>query len=69
MAPVNDVMDGIMGEVKAKGKGDKRYVAFSLKEWQDMEAAYGKTIQPTNVKKLVQGIFTGRYNVGPVKKA
>lgn len=64
-----DVLAEVSAERKEKGKAEIKYVSFKTAEWTDMEAKYGKTINPVDVKKLVIGIFSGRFNVVAAKKA
>jgi hypothetical protein len=64
-----DVLAEVSADKKAKGKSEVRYVSFKTAEWSEMESKYGKTIDPVDVKKLVQGIFSGRFQVVAAKKA
>ena len=64
-----DVLAEVNADKKEKGKSTVRYVSFQIKEWDEMEAKYGKKLDPVDVKKLVQGIFLGRFNVVSAKKA
>ena len=56
---LGDVLAGLQADKKEKKEAGKRYVAFVAAEWADMEKAYGKKIDPVDVKKLIQAIFTG----------
>lgn len=58
-----DVLQDANADAKEKKKGDKKYVTFSLKEWGEMEAMYKGPINPLEAKKVLYGIFTGKYNV------
>lgn len=64
-----DVLAEVVADKKAKGKSENRNVTFKTVEWTEMESKYGKTIDPVDVKKLVQGIFSGRFQVVAAKKA
>lgn len=64
-----DVLSEIGSEKKEKGKATVKYVSFQIKEWNDMEAKYGKKIDPSDVKNIVLGIFNGRFDVVAKKKA
>ena len=64
-----DVLAEVGADKKAKGKSETRNVSFKNTEWAEMESKYGKTIDPVDVRKLVQGIFSGRFQVVAVKKA
>jgi hypothetical protein len=66
---ITDVLAELTSEKKAKGKSEVRYVSFKTAEWDEMESKYGKKLDPVDVKKLVQGIFLGRFNVVSAKKA
>jgi hypothetical protein len=66
---LTDVLAELTSEKKAKGKSEVRYVSFKIAEWDEMEGKYGKKIDPVDVKKLVQGIFSGRFQVVAAKKA
>jgi hypothetical protein len=60
---LGDVLAGLQADKKEKKSAEKRYVAFTGVEWGEMEATYGKKIDPADVKKLVQGIFKGAFTV------
>jgi hypothetical protein len=62
-----DVLAEVSADKKAKGKSDVRYVSFKITEWDEMESKFGKKLDPVDVKKLVQGIFLGRFNVVSAK--
>lgn len=64
-----DALNTIKAEKPEKGKAAKKYVAFTIEEWSELEKAYGKTIDPVDVKKLIQAIFGGTLDVRPIKKA
>lgn len=68
MAGLAEALAEVTADKKARGKADKRYVAFSTAEWDALEAAHGKRIEPVDVKKLVQAIFSGRFNLTAGKK-
>lgn len=63
-----DVLAEVSADKKVRGKAEKRYVAFNTAEWEGMEAKYGKKIDPVDVKKLILGIFEGRFSVTAPKK-
>ena len=63
-----DVLAEVSADKRAKGKAETRSVAFKIAEWDEMEAKYGKKIDPVDVKKLVMGIFNGRFQVVAAKK-
>ena len=63
-----EVLTELSVDKKAKGKADKKYVSFSIAEWTELEAKHGKTIEPVDVKKLVQAIFSGRFQITSAKK-
>ena len=63
LGTLGDVLSALQADKKEKKAAEKRYVAFSASEWAEMEAAYGKKIDPADVKKLVQGIFKGTFTV------
>lgn len=65
---INDVLGLLQAEKKEKKSAEKRYVAFNSAEWTEMETAYGKKIDPADVKKLVQGIFKGAFSVNAAAK-
>lgn len=48
---------------RKKSETPKKYVSFEFKEWQEMEAAAGKSLETSAVKALIQGIFNGQFNV------
>jgi hypothetical protein len=60
---LGDVLATLQADKKEKKTAEKRYVSFTAAEWGEMEAAYGKKIDPADVKKLVQGIFKGVFSV------
>ena len=62
-----DVLSEVRADEKPKKGADKKYVTFSMDEWKVMEAAHGKEINPTDVKKIITGIFGGKFNVSVVK--
>jgi hypothetical protein len=63
-----DVLSDVTADKKEKKAADKKYVTFTSEEWKGMEAKQGKEINPTDVKKIVLGIFEGRYSVSVAKK-
>lgn len=65
---LGDVLSALQADKKEKKSAEKRYVAFNAAEWTEMEAAYGKKIDPADVKKLVQGIFKGAFSVSKSSK-
>jgi hypothetical protein len=60
---LTDVLASLQADKKEKKAAEKRYVSFSAAEWGEMESAYGKKIDPADVKKLIQGIFKGAFSV------
>jgi hypothetical protein len=66
--PLQDVMADVVSEKKEKKSAEKRYVAFSSTEWAGMETKQGRKIDPVDVKKLILGIFEGRYQVAVKNK-
>lgn len=60
---LDDVMTAVTADTKVRGKGDKKYVTFSIAEWEEMEKVYGKKIDPVHAKKLLQGIFSKSFNI------
>lgn len=64
---LNDVLSDLQADKKEKKSADKKYVSFLKAEWEEMEKAYGKTIEPNDVKKLIQGIFSKTIAVSKVK--
>lgn len=63
-----DVMSDVTADKKEKKAADKKYVSFSKEEWSGMEAKQGKEINPVDVKKIILGIFEGRYSISVAKK-
>lgn len=63
-----DVLADVSADKKEKKTAEKKYVQFSIEEWKGMESKQGKSIEPAEVKKLILGIFEGRYNVSVAKK-
>lgn len=62
-----DVLADARADEKPKKGADKKYVTFSIDEWKTMEATHGKEINPADVKKIVMGIFGGKYTVSVAK--
>ncbi len=62
-----DVLGEVSAEKKEKKAADKKYVTFTIEEWRALEAKQGKEINPMDVKKIIIGIFEGRFNVSVVK--
>ena len=60
---LTDVLGEITADKKEKKAADKKYVSFSAEEWKGMETKQGKKIDPQDVKKLILGVFEGRYSV------
>lgn len=51
-----------------EGKAAQRkYIQFSLEEWNAMEKAAGAALETSDVKILVQGIFSGKVNLTKAK--
>lgn len=63
-----DVLSEVTAEKKEKKQADKKYVTFTIEEWKALEAKQGKGINPLDVKKIIIGIFEGRFSVSVVKK-
>lgn len=63
-----DVLSEVTAEKKEKKQADKKYVTFTIEEWKALEAKQGKEINPLDVKKIIIGIFEGRFSVSVVKK-
>jgi len=66
---LSDVLADVTSEKKEKKSADKKYVTFTKEEWGGMETKQGKQIDPADVKKLILGVFEGRYSVSVIKKA
>lgn len=64
-----DVLSEVTAEKKEKKQADKKYVTFTIEEWKALEAKQGKEINPLDVKKIIIGIFEGRFSVSVVKKS
>ncbi len=64
---LNDVLSDLQADKKEKKTADKKYVSFLKEEWAEMEKTYGKSIEPNDVKKLIQGIFSKQIAVSKVK--
>lgn len=65
---LTDVLADVSADKKDKKAAEKKYVQFSIEEWRAMETKQGKSLEPAEVKKLILGIFEGRYNVSVIKK-
>jgi len=65
---IGDVFADLSVEKKEKKAADKKYVSFSLEEWRKLEAKQGAEINPVDIKKMVIGIFEGKYSISVVKK-
>ena len=50
---------------KEKGEG-LHYVVFKDSEWLELEAAYGRELEPKMPKSLLTNIFQGKIAVVPV---
>lgn len=66
---LGDVFADLSVDKPAKKGADKKYVSFSLEEWKALEAKQGAEINPVDIKKMVIGIFSGKYSISVVKKA
>lgn len=62
-----DVMADITADKPEKKKAEKKYVSFSAEEWASLETKQGKKIDPADVKKLILGVFEGRYSLNVAK--
>lgn len=53
------------------GEGPKvkrKYVQFTQEEWQAMEANAGATLQTSDVKAIIQGMFSGKLDISVAGK-
>jgi hypothetical protein len=63
---MNTMLSDILAAVKPvpkegeKDKVKRKYVQFSLEEWQAMEANAGQTLATQDVKSIIQGVFAGK---------
>ena len=44
----------------AKPKIKRKYVQFTETEWASMEASAGARLETSDVKAIIQGVFTGK---------
>ena len=55
-----DILKAVEEPTTGKEAAKKKYVQFSLEEWQSMEANAGQTLTTKEVKAIVQGVFAGK---------
>lgn len=70
MAGLGDIIAACKPAAKP-GEGPKvqrKYVQFTMEEWSSMEASAGAKLETSDVKAIVQGIFTGKVSINVAKK-
>lgn len=48
-------------------KVQRKYVQFTLEEWSSMEVSAGAKLETSDVKAIIQGIFTGKVSITVAK--
>lgn len=63
-----EVMAGLAPTAKrGKSENPKKYVQFTGDEWKALEKGNGAPLEPSHVKALLQGIFSGAVRVSNAK--
>lgn len=65
MAGLSDILAAVKPAPK-EGEGTaikRKYVQFTLEEWTVMETNAGAKLETSDVKAIVQGIFSGKVNI------
>jgi len=69
MSDLTSLLAAVKPEPKEGASTIKRkYVQFTLEEWQAMEANAGATLQTADVKAIIQGVFAGKLAISVAGK-
>jgi hypothetical protein len=60
---LSDILNAVKEPVKEGTSIKRKYVQFTLEEWQAMEANAGQTLTTSEVKAIVQGVFAGKLSL------
>ena len=69
MAGLADILAAVKPSPKEgeTPKVQRKYVQFTLEEWTAMEANAGAKLETSDVKAIVQGIFSGKVSINVAK--
>lgn len=57
---LTDILAAVKEPPKEGSPVKRKYVQFTLEEWQAMEANAGQTLATNDVKAIIQGVFAGK---------
>jgi hypothetical protein len=68
MSELSALLAAVKPEPKEGSSVKRKYVQFTLEEWNAMEAAAGAALQTNDVKAIIQGVFAGKLSVSVAGK-
>lgn len=69
MAGISDVLAAVAEPKKESSAPKKKYIQFSLEEWERMEKNANQKLEVSEVKAIISGVFNGKVNLSVPKPA